>query len=110
MPKWFELYKRPHLKESTINLQERTINNVILPRWGNYALKDITRAEYMKWILELSDTYSDGSIRRFHSIFASALNDAVFEFKLLRETPLSRLKLPNKTRDKKKLNSLLLKK
>ncbi|MGE6602638.1 tyrosine-type recombinase/integrase [Lysinibacillus fusiformis] len=101
MPKWFELYKRPHLKESTINLQERTINNVILPRWGNYALKDITRAEYMKWILELSDTYSDGSIRRFHSIFASALNDAVYEFKLLRETPLSRLKLPNKTRDKK---------
>lgn len=101
MPRWFDLYKRPHLKQSTIDLQERTIDKIIIPRWGNYLLKEITRAEYMKWILELSNDYADGSVRRFHSIFYGAINDAVFEFKILRENPLMRLKLPQQSREKK---------
>lgn len=95
-PMWFDIYKKPHLKNSTMDLQLRTIDKIILPRWGNYRLKDINRAEYMKWLLELTENYSEGSVRRIHSIFSSAINDAVHEFKIMRENPLVRLRLPNK--------------
>lgn len=101
MEKWFELYKRPYMKQTTIDLQERNIKNNILPRWGNYKLREITRSEYTEWLLELSKKYATGSIRRIHSIMSAALNDAVHEFRILRETPLSRVKIPKTNEDTK---------
>ncbi|RNC98268.1 site-specific integrase [Lysinibacillus halotolerans] len=92
--KWFELYKRPNLKQSTVDLQERNIKNNILPRWGNYKLKEITRLEYKEWLTDLSERYSEGSIRRIHSIMSTAMHDAVHEFRILRENPITRMKIP----------------
>ncbi|WP_016742970.1 MULTISPECIES: hypothetical protein [Bacillales] len=45
---WLEIYKRPNLKPITHTLQERNVRLNILPRWGKYRLKDITRNEYQK--------------------------------------------------------------
>ncbi|MBM7646430.1 putative transcriptional regulator [Scopulibacillus daqui] len=85
--KWLEVYKKPNVKPITYSVQERNVRLNILPRWGNYKLKEITRTEYQKWINELINHYSKGTIRRIHSIMSTALHDAVHEFKILRENP-----------------------
>lgn len=94
---WQEVYKKPNVKPITYGVQERNIRLNIIPRWGKYRLKDITRAEYQKWINELRDKYSEGTVRRIHSIFSTAISDAVHEFRILRENPVQRIKIPKDT-------------
>ncbi len=89
-----EVYKRPNVKPITYSVQERNVRLNILPRWGNYRLKDLSRSEYQKWINELRGKYSEGTVRRIHSIMGSAISDAVHEFRILRESPLQRIKIP----------------
>ncbi|MGG4444508.1 tyrosine-type recombinase/integrase [Brevibacillus fortis] len=91
---WLEIYKKPNVKPITYTLQERNVRLNILPRWGNYRLKDITRNDYQKWINELRGHYSEGTVRRIHSIFSTAMNDAVHEFRILRENPVQKIKIP----------------
>lgn len=91
---WLETYKKPYLKPITYSVQERNVNLNILPRWGNYRLKEITRSDYQKWIIELKEKYSEGTIRRIHSIFSSAMSDAVHEYNILRENPVQKIKIP----------------
>lgn len=93
MGKWLETFKRPAVKLNTYLVQERNVRLNIIPRWGNYRLKDLTRTEYQKWINELRNQYSEGTVRRIHSIFASAINDAVYEFGILRDSPLKKIKI-----------------
>ncbi|MBU7320315.1 site-specific integrase [Paenibacillus oleatilyticus] len=91
---WLEIYKKPHVKPITYSVQERNVRLNILPRWKNYKLKELTRNEYQKWINELRDHYSEGTVRRIHSIFSTAINDAVHEFNILRENPIQKIKIP----------------
>ncbi|MNO22994.1 Transposase [compost metagenome] len=112
---WLEVYKKPNVKPITYSVQERNVRLNILPQWGNYRLKDITRSEYQKWINELRGKYSEGTVRRIHSIFSSAMNDAVYEFQILRDNPIQKIKIPkqvDKTGElkyftKEQLNSFL---
>jgi Site-specific recombinase XerD len=94
---WLEVYKKPNVKPITYSVQERNVRLNILPQWGNYRLKDITRSEYQKWINELRKKYSEGTVRRIHSIFSSAMNDAVYEFQILRDNPIQKIKIPKQT-------------
>lgn len=91
---WLEVYKKPNVKPITYSVQERNVRLNILPRWGKYRIKDITRTEYQKWINKLREHYSEGTVRRVHSIFSSALNDAVHEFHIIRENPIQKIKIP----------------
>jgi len=91
---WLEVYKKPFLKPITYSVQERNVRINILPRWGNYKLKEITRTEYQKWINELIEKYSEGTIRRIHSIMSSALDNAVHDFRILRENPAMKISIP----------------
>ncbi|MBU5342330.1 site-specific integrase [Caldifermentibacillus hisashii] len=99
---WLETYKKPKLKINTYSVQERNVRLNIIPRWGNYKLKEITRNEYQKWINELRGHYTEGTVRRIHSIMSSALNDAVHEFRILRENPLVKIVIP-KSQETEKL-------
>lgn len=94
---WLEVYKKPNVKPITYSVQERNVRLNILPRWGSYRLKDITRTEYQKWINELRGHYSEGTVRRIHSIMGSAMNDAVHEFNIIRENPIQKIKVPKDT-------------
>jgi integrase len=91
---WLEVYKKPNVKPITYSVQERNVRLNILPRWGNHRLKDITRNEYQKWINELRGHYSEGTVRRIHSIMSSAMSDAVHEFNIIRENPIMKIKIP----------------
>lgn len=105
--RWFDTYKRPDLAPTTIDVQERVIRLNIIPRWGNYKLKEIEYNEFYEWLIELSERYSVGTLRRIKSIFASAMSDAVHRFKILRDNPISNMKVPgaenreNKRKEKK---------
>nr|WGD95079.1 site-specific integrase [Bacillus subtilis]WGE03781.1 site-specific integrase [Bacillus subtilis] len=103
MDSLLEIYKKPNVKPITYSLQERNVRLNILPQWGNLKLKDITRTEYQKWINELRDEYSEGTVRRIHSIMNTALNDAVHEFRILRENPVTRIKIPKETKNNKEI-------
>lgn len=100
---WLVTFKKPKLKPITYSVQERNVRLNIIPRWGNYKLKELSRIEYQKWINELIEKYSEGTIRRIHSIMSSALHDAVHEFRILRENPISRISIPRKEK-KNKIN------
>jgi len=91
---WLEIYKKPNVKPITYSVQERNVRLNILPRWGKYKLKNLTRTEYQKWINELREHYSEGTVRRIHSIMSSAISDAVHEFNIMHENPLQKIKIP----------------
>lgn len=97
---WLNTYKKPFLKPITYILQERVVRLNIIPRWNKYRLKDINRTEYQQWINELIKHYSEGTTRRIHSIFNSALFDAVNEYHILRENPAVKIKIPRKVSTK----------
>jgi integrase len=101
---WLETYKKPHVKPITYSVQERNVRLNIIPRWGNYRLKDITRKEYQQWINELREHYSVGTVRRIHSIMSSALDDAVHEFNILLENPTKKIKIPKDTEKKERVS------
>lgn len=100
---WLEVYKKPHVKPITYSLQERNVRLNIIPKWQGYKLKEIERTEYQRWINTLRETYTEGTVRRIHSIMNSALNDAVHEFRILRENPISRITVPKDTQDDKEV-------
>ncbi|WP_289138189.1 site-specific integrase [uncultured Brevibacillus sp.] len=88
------MYKRPNVKPITYSVQERNVRLNILPRWGKYRLNELTRSEYQKWINELREHYSEGTVRRIHSIMNCAMIDAIHEFNILRSNPLQKIKVP----------------
>jgi integrase len=91
---WLEVYKKPNVKPITYSVQERNVRLNIIPRFGHSKLKDITRKDYQKWINELREHYSAGTVRRIHSLMSCAMNDAVHEFNILRENPIVKIKIP----------------
>ncbi|AIQ63289.1 recombinase XerC [Paenibacillus stellifer] len=95
--KWLEVYKKPNVKPITYSVQEQNVRLNILPRWGKLQMKDVNRNEYQEWINELRLNYSEGTVRRIHSIMSSAMNDAVHDFNILRENPLLKIKIPKDT-------------
>ncbi|MEC0233541.1 site-specific integrase [Paenibacillus kribbensis] len=101
--KWLETYKKPNVKPITYSVQERNVRLNILPRWGKMKMKQIIRNEYQQWINELRNHYSEGTVRRIHSIFSTAMNDAVHEFNILRENPVQRIKIPKEKDQSRKV-------
>ncbi|APC48992.1 recombinase XerC [Virgibacillus halodenitrificans] len=96
---WLEVYKKPNLKPITYSVQERNVRLNIIPRWGKYRLKQINRTEYQKWLNKLTDKYSEGTIRRIHSIMNSALSSAVHDFNILYSNPIAKSKIPKKDKE-----------
>ena len=100
--KWLEIYKKPNVKPITYGVQERNVRLNILPRWGKMKMKDVLRNDYQEWINELriplkgskKKPYSEGTVRRIHSIMTSAFDNAVHDFNIIRENPLKKIKIP----------------
>jgi integrase len=105
---WLEIYKKPFIKPITYTLQERVVRLNILPHWVNYRLKDVTRKEYQQWINQIREHYSEGTVRRIHSIMNTAFNDAVHEYNILRENPLQKIKIPKELNKAKKIQFFTL--
>lgn len=91
---WLEVYKKPVIKPITYSVQERNVRLNIIPRWGDYKLKEINRTDYQKWVNEISEKYSSGTVKRIHSLMNAALHSAVHDFHILYSNPIARIKIP----------------
>ncbi|PEA87050.1 site-specific integrase [Bacillus thuringiensis] len=91
---WLEVYKKPTVRKITYSVIERNVRLNLIPKFGKYKIKEITRNDYQKWINSLPEHYSLGTIRRIHSIMNSAINDAVLDYRILPYNPLQKVKLP----------------
>lgn len=101
LTEWLEIYKKPVVRPITYSVLERNVRLNIIPRFGNYKLKDIKRTEYQQWINELTDSYSVGTIRRIHSLMNTAMNNAVWDFCYLRANPIQKINIPLDNSDTK---------
>ncbi|PGS80823.1 recombinase XerC [Bacillus cereus] len=91
---WLNIYKKPTVRKITYSVIERNVRLNLIPKFGEYKLKEINRNDYQKWINSLPERYSLGTIRRIHSIMNSAINDAVLDYRILPYNPLQKVKLP----------------
>jgi len=98
---WLEIYKKPTVKKITYSLLERTVRNNLIPKFGEYKLKEINRMDYQRWLNTLVENYSLGTIRRIHSIMNSSINDAVLDYRILPYNPLQKIKIPHKEENEK---------
>lgn len=104
MEQWLEVFKKPAVKINTYLVQERNVRLNIIPRWGNYRLKEVTRIEFQTWVNELRNHYSEGTVRRIVSIFSSAMDNAVYDFGILRENQIKKIKVAkDESEDKDKI-------
>lgn len=74
---WYETYE-PDWKINTRVQRKNIVENIIIPRIGNYTLKKLNIATYKRvFINELLKKYKPSTVELIHTIFKIALNAAV---------------------------------
>ena len=84
---------RQHLKSSTLNNDQRRLQNHILPTWGNRTIGSIRKSEIQAWVS--GSTLSGATVRHIHSILAQILEIALDD-NLIPSNPARGVKLPHK--------------
>jgi hypothetical protein len=72
---------------------ESLMDNLILPRWGDTALKDITHAELQRWISGLSASESEAAVIQVHQCMSEVLKYAIDTDRLTRNVAVG-IELP----------------
>lgn len=79
---WLSI-KEAKVRMNTFETIKYSLEKYIMPKWSNYRLKEINSIEYQKWIQELLELWSVGSVKRYHSIMMQIIDSAVYEHRLL---------------------------
>ncbi|VDG98861.1 Integrase [Lysinibacillus sphaericus] len=97
---WFETYKKGSVSWAS---EQNILKNVqmVASRIGNYALKDLNRPNYQKFINSLSTEYALSTIKRMNSTISESFEEAVIEG-LLTYNPAARIKYPVNTKPSKR--------
>lgn len=98
---WFEIYKKPNVKDSTYSRIVRSTKLHILPYFGSQLLNEIKRNDVIRWINLLSEKQSYGSVKNILSIFYESLNVAVYDQEIIDKNVAFKIKVPNNDQDKK---------
>ena len=108
--KWYKLYCRPGIRESTAATYEACIYTHIIPKIGSWELEEITTSKLDKYIAELlsnGKVKDDGKgmglsnevVRKTHALIQSALERAVAEG-LIKVNPAKNCEVPSKHNQK----------
>lgn len=102
--KWLEVFKRPHVKNSTYMRLERATRLHIIPTFGMMRLNEITRTDVVQWVNDLHELkgQSQGTIRSNLTVLHDCLNTAVYELDYLEKNVADKIKIP-KSDDSKKI-------
>ena len=97
---WFETYKKGSVSWAS---EKNILKNIqmVTSRIGNYALKDVNRPKYQKFINSLSADYALSTIKRMNSTISESFEEAVIEG-LLSYNPAARIKYPANTKQSKR--------
>lgn len=90
---WLEVFKRPHIKESTYDRLYRTLKNHIIPHFGELKLTDINRVMYQKWVNTKLEKYSFNTVRSYHAAMSGIFDHAMLDMNLVDRNPTHRVKL-----------------
>ena len=108
--KWYKLYCRPGIRESTAATYEACIYTHIIPKIGTWELNEISTSKLDKYIAELlsnGKVKQDGKgkglsnevVRKTHALIKSALERAVMEG-LIKGNPAKNCEVPSKHNQK----------
>ncbi len=101
---WLEKDVAPFLKETTVTVYKKKIENQIKPHIGKYFLKRINRDIIQSFIMELFNSgLSKNSITTVRGIITKSFNYAV-DNRLIKESPAVRIKVPCNVEPEKETN------
>lgn len=86
---WFETYKRPYLKSTTIYVMEHHID-IIIKKLGLFDIESLSKEQLQQFLNE-QETYSK---KRNIKLILNASLDEAFEQGLIEKNPARKLKLP----------------
>lgn len=110
MEKWYTIYCRPGIRESTAATYEACIYTHIIPKIGGWKLEEITTGKLDKYIAELltnGKVRDDGEnkglsnevVRKIHALIQKALDRAVLDGRI-QGNPAKNCKTPSKHNQK----------
>jgi integrase len=96
---WLNEYKKDTVRKNTFTLQERNVNNHILPYFKNIQLNEIKPIMYQKFLNHLAEKgYSKRTIEMIHGTMRAALEKAVTLGKISKN-PCIGVTIKGKTKD-----------
>lgn len=99
MQMWLSI-KKDIVKKSTYSRFERAIRIHINPKFGFYKLNELSRMDCVNWIADLCKTSKVNSVKTHVAPLVSALDDAVYEYRLLEMNPMKNIKYPKQAKNK----------
>lgn len=75
---WYIFYKKPKVSKVTLNRYQYTYN-VINEYFGNKLLKDITRANYQKFIVKYGQNHSPNTMKMINNCIKACVKNAVYD-------------------------------
>lgn len=99
METWLRL-KKNTIKQSSYMVFENALDNHIIPQFGNVKLNELTRMDCIDWVAKLCKDYSINSVKTYTAPFINALDEAVYEFRLIDINPMKRIKYPKQEKRK----------
>ncbi len=98
LDRWWET-GRHAVRPSTLARDESYLRNHVRPRWGDWQLAAIERADVVGWVGELSDRgLAPATVRKIHQLFAASREEAVTE-RYLGVSPCRAIPLPTIKRE-----------
>ncbi|RDI32394.1 site-specific recombinase XerD [Rhodococcus sp. AG1013] len=83
-----------NLKPTSTERNRQSLDNQVLPAWGDVAVGDITRAEIQRWIASMVDKeLSPSTIRKAHNVLSAVLMLAVTDNRIA-SNPAETVSLP----------------
>lgn len=75
---WYVFYKKPKVSKVTLNRYQYTYN-VINEYFGNKLLKDVTRANYQKFIVKYGQNHSPNTMKMINNCIKACIKNAVYD-------------------------------
>ena len=97
LDRW-ERTRRHALAASTLARDEAYLRNHVRPRWADWRLADIERADVVEWVGSLSDAgLAPATVRKAYQLFAASIEAAVTD-RYLGVSPCRNVPLPKVTK------------
>lgn len=105
---WKKEYCEKQLEKTTLETQNRLLNDIIIPSLGHYKLTELKPLHIQKFydmllsgttdLSKVRGAYNPSSVRRIHNIISSSLTTAV-HWQLIDDNPCRRVKPPKLSRN-----------
>ncbi len=99
MEMWLKI-KKDTIKHSSYIVFENAVNNHIIPEFGFVKLNELSRMDCIEWVSKLCKDYSLNSVKTFTAPLVNALDEAVYEYRLIDINPMKRIKYPKQEKRK----------